>query len=255
MRYCAFLLLLLAAHCLAQIPCSSAASSIEAAAALTAQNELRRVHVDDMEEGVSRQIATQMAQFKDRLTRATDVALTCAGQSISPADLQDALARSLHANLPEPRTDQSISRNDPNYAEITGSWGHDLQVRITRPAVPADLLEVRYSVNIECGDDTLLLAYEWQADRWRLRLRWQAPELHTILDAHGDFFLTAYLANPAAEPRVTASGSPAPKTAATWLVAVAHGRPWCTSRFSGFLIDLLAPGPDPASPQIVWQAM
>lgn len=63
-----------------------------------------------------------------------------------------------------------------------------------------------------------------------------------ISDAFGDFFVSAVLHEPSAlESRDT-----------KWRFAVAHGTPWCTSRFSNFKIDLLSPGPDPDSPRVLW---
>jgi hypothetical protein len=70
-------------------------------------------------------------------------------------------------------------------------------------------------------------------------MRWQSPPLKQISDAFGDFFLTATLSNPEVE-----NGKPH--------FVVAHGTPWCTSRFSGFAMDVLSPASDPNSPKVLW---
>ena len=89
----------------------------------------------------------------------------------------------------------------------------------------------------------MLLAYELHDGVWTQKLRWQSPALKAISDAFGDFFATAYL-----------PGSSAPESADThWRVVVAYGRPWCTSRFSHFRIDLLSPGSrSKAAPRVLW---
>jgi hypothetical protein len=70
-------------------------------------------------------------------------------------------------------------------------------------------------------------------------MRWQAVPLKEPSDAFGDFFLVTILLAPA-------GGTSGPR------VVVAHGRPWCTSRFSGFEIDVLSPAPNPNSPKVLW---
>ncbi len=88
----------------------------------------------------------------------------------------------------------------------------------------------------------MLLAYEVNSGVWKQKLRWQSPPLKEISDAFGDFFVSAVL------PGSSTSGCIDTK----WRVVVAHGTPWCTSRFSGFKMDLLSPGPNPATPRVLW---
>jgi hypothetical protein len=74
---------------------------------------------------------------------------------------------------------------------------------------------------------------------WRRQMRWQALPLKQASDAFGDFFLVTILPAPA-------GGSSGPR------VVVAHGMPWCTSRFSGFEMDVLSAVSDPNSPKVLW---
>ena len=68
--------------------------------------------------------------------------------------------------------------------------------------------------------------YEWGGGGWRQVLKWQSEKYSEVNDAFGDFF--EYSIAP-----LSSSGQ--------WAVAVAHGHPWCTSRWSGFDIDIIAP--------------
>ncbi|MGC1871230.1 MAG: hypothetical protein WA700_09755 [Acidobacteriaceae bacterium] len=195
-----------------------------------------------MDETVPPATADKITQLKDALSHVSDAALACANRSVSPIALEKQLAQILHANAPEPASNKVISNNDHRYDEIFGSYGHNLRVKVSRPPGFADILAIQYSINIECGADTMLLVYGFQDGTWVERLRWQSPPLKQTSDAFGDFFVSAYLRDSSAsESRST-----------RWLVAVAHGTPWCTSRFSGFKIDLLSPGRGPASPLVLW---
>lgn len=208
---------------------------------LALQAELEKLKVSQMEEGVPPTIADKIVQLKDALTSFSQVALSCSNPAIDPTTLQKQLADVLHANAPKPPSNTVISKSDHRYDEIFGSYGHNLRVQVSRPPGIAALLAVRYSINIECGTDTMLLVYELQNGRWIQRLRWQSPPLKKISDAFGDFFSTAFLQIPSAKDRDP-----------RWRVVVAHGTPWCTSRFSGFTIDLLSARSNPASPQVLW---
>jgi hypothetical protein len=211
---------------------------------LALQSELGQTKVDEMDEGIPPVVADKITQLKDALSHTSDAALACAKPSVEPAELQKSLAQVLHANAPEPVGNTVIPKDDHRYDEILGSYGHNLRVQISRPPGVAGIIEIQYSNNIECGADSMLLVYELHDGVWTERLRWQSPPLKLISDAFGDFFVSAVL-----------PGSSALESTNTkWRVVVAHGTPWCTSRMSGFKMDLLSPGPDPASPRVLWHA-
>lgn len=229
----------------AAIPCWAQDCSVSVpqagARVLALQAELEKLKVSEMEEGVPPTIADNIVQLKDALTSFSQVALSCSNPGIDPTALQKQLADVLHANAPEPPPNTVVSKSDHRYDEIFGSYGHNLRVQVSRPPDIGALLAVRYSINIECGTDTMLLVYKLQNGQWIPRLRWQSPPLKKISDAFGDFFLTAFLHMPSARDGDT-----------EWRVVVAHGHPWCTSRFSGFRIDLLSSRFDPAAPHALW---
>ena len=127
----------------------------------------------------------------------------------------------------------SVSKACQGSGEISGSYGNNLQIQVTRPGSVAGIIEIQYSTGIECGSDTMLLAYELHDGVWTQKLRWQSPALKAISDAFGDFFATAYL-----------PGSSAPESADThWRVVVAYGRPCAhpVSAISGLICYPRAP--------------
>ena len=196
----------------------------------------------DMDGVVPPAIAKQMTRLKDALSGATDAALACEKSSVDVNELRKGLIRTLGANEPMPDDRNTLSKDDPRYKEDEGTYGHNLQVEVRRPTGIAGLLEIEYSINIECGVDTMLLVYELQSGHWKQRLRWQSPPLKEISDAFGDFFVSTIV------PASAASGG----EGSSWKLVVAHGTPWCTSRWSNFKMDLLTPGSAPASPHVDW---
>ncbi len=64
-------------------------------------------------------------------------------------------------------------------------------------------------------------------------MRWQSGDYEAIKEAFGDFFEYFVLPQPSGK----------------WLVAAAHGTPWCSSRFSAFAVDLIQPVRDKAPQQ------
>jgi hypothetical protein len=227
----------IAIPCHAQNHCTNDAFSQDASRVLDIQASIRKIEVGDMEDAVPPAVASQMTRVKDALSRFSDAVLSCAKPSIDPATLEKGLAELLHANAPEPQPNTVISKNDHRYDEVLGSYGHNLRVQVSGPAEFPGLLTIQYSINIECGSDIMLLIYERHDGVWTQKLRWQSPPLKSIGDAFGDFFLWGLL-------RASSSGA--------WRVAVAHGSPWCSSRLSGFHIDLLAPTRDSVSPVVLW---
>jgi hypothetical protein len=238
------LLVSLSIACHAQDRCTANALPEAATRVLALQAEIEQIKVGEMEEGVPPAIANKITQFKDALSHVSDAALACATPSIEPFELESHLAEVLHANAPEPTPNSVISTDDHRFDEILGSYGHNLRVRVSRPPEVADVIAIQYSANIECGADTMLLVYELQDGVWMEKLRWQSSTLKEISDAFGDFFLLAFLHN----------SSSSKGGEAKWRVVVAHGTPWCTSRFSSFKIDLLSADRDAASPRVLWHS-
>jgi hypothetical protein len=220
--------------CGAQTPCSAAASADAARRAKSLQERLKRSKVEEMETTVPAAVRDQLTQLKDALSCTADAVLAQAAPSAGAAELQHRMAHLLnanqhanqHANQPEPPPSTVISKDGH---EALGPYGDDLSVRVIRPSNVAGILAVEFSVNVQGGQDHLLLLYALHNGAWREQIRWQAPPLKQISDAFGDFFVSGALSTSAGED-------------SKLRVVVAHGTPWCTSRFSGFRIDVLSPG-------------
>ena len=231
-----------AGRCCAQTACVPGAIPAAGARVQAVVAELRKnqLAADAMETYVSPEIADQMTRLKEALSEASDAALACEKPSVDASRLRKSLIRALHATQPMPEDPNTLSKDDPRYKEDEGTYGHNLQVEVRRPAGFAGLLEVQYSINIECGVDTMLIVYELQDGNWKQRLRWQAQPLKEISDAFGDFFVSTIVSGPAASGKEDSS----------WRLVVAHGTPWCTSRWSNFKLDVLTPGEASASPHV-----
>lgn len=236
------LVVVFAARCCAQNACSAMAISAAGARVQSVVAELRKDNAAEMDNEQFSVVSDHMTQLKETLSSASDAVLACEKPSVDVSNMRTSLIRTVHANGPLPDPTVSISKGDPGYEEEAGLYGHNLRVGVIRPTAVTGLLEVEYSINIECGVDTMLLVYELRDGHWEQRLRWQSSPLTTISDAFGDFFVSAVLVAPS-DP-----GEGGPK----WSVAVAHGEPWCSSHMSGFKIDLLAPGNSPSLPVLVW---
>lgn len=182
-----------------------------------------------------------LLKLKNALSDLAGSVVACASSSVLPSDIQSKIEKLANANLSAPTDVSSLTKDEPPTDETVGSYGDDLQVRVARPANVPAFITVDFSVGIECGDDHLLLVYRWESGAWKLILRWQAKPFDEISGAFGDFF-TFGIVNKAGD------GNTKPR------IVVAHGRPWCTSRFSGFDIDLLEPSSNPGSPEILWHA-
>lgn len=228
-----------AVSCGAQTPCLPGSLDSTASRVRDIQKELEKVPVGEMDTTVPVAARDLLTQLKDALTCASDAALAHAGASVDPAELQKRMADALNANPPEPPANTVVPKDDHRFDEAFGSYGHNLRVRVTRPSGVAGHTEVEFSINVECGNDHMLLAYAFRTGTWRRQMRWQASLLKKVSDAYGDFFI------------YTTLPTPEEKDSGLWIV-VAHGTPWCTSRFSGFAIDIITPASDPNSAEVLW---
>jgi len=238
------LLLFLAGQCLAEDRCSPDALSQSAAQVLTLQKQLGRIVVDEMVDEVPLGVAGKIIQLKDALNRTADATFLCVKPSVDPKELQNNIARVLHANEPEYDGNPNIPKDDPRFERLPGYYGHNLNVNVNRPSGMAETLEIQFTFDIDCGSDSMLLVYGLHDGVWKKKLRWQSPPLKSISDGFGDFFVSAYLHD----------SSTSDSRDTKWRLVVAHGTSWCTSRFSDFKIDLLSPSPDPDSPRVLWHA-
>ncbi|RQS59537.1 hypothetical protein [Burkholderia sp. Bp8986] len=207
------------ALCVAVSPAAFAASPCPAAdtaarAAVDAQHRVQQVRNPQGDGGgtvdVSPPLRDALRAYKQALVGAIDARLACSGELVEPAALKRALAATLGvpAQPAQPKTGES-------------AFGRNADVDVARAGTSRPLLFVRAGFDIACGDDNLLTAYAWENGGWRRVLRWQADDYKDIGGAYGGGFWFGAL--PGGQ------------------VAIVHGTPWCSSRWSRFGADVVAP--------------
>jgi hypothetical protein len=112
----------------------------------------------------------------------------------------------------------------------------NLDISVRRPDAAPDWIAIEVRFGIMCGEDTMLLVYALHQDKWRRLLRWQSGKYGEISGAFGDFFEYVVISKPLANVP---------------LVVVAHGRPWCTSGWSSFDLDVLQVAQGGNSPRLL----
>lgn len=226
--------------CVAQERCPASLVLESANKVVAVRAELARIPIAEMDYTVPAVPAKTIGQLKNALSRFSNAAMLCEGPTVDPISLKKRLALSLHATEPAPPNE--AYQNSDGTDSDGRTYGTELTVDVSRPQSIAGIIAIRYSIDIGCGDDNILLIYERQKHLWVQRIRWEAPKLASMSDAFGDFFEFGFIqVSPANE-----------KEPPAWRAVVAHGTPWCSSRFSGFKIDILKPGRDAAAPEVLW---
>ena len=183
-------------------------------------------------DGLEPEYRQQIQKLKDKLAATADASLHCATAAITAEKLQNELQSRLNANKPPQKTPQG--QDDPNAVD-DHVYGSDLKVKTTRAGDKTNWMLVEFNFGINCGDDSMLLGYEWKQEKWTRVLRWQSDPDRT-LNAFGDFF----------EYRVVQQ-----QNSANWLVGVAHGHPMCSSNFGGFDLDFIQPARNDAPQKVL----
>lgn len=221
-RFCLLLLLVLPAGMAAQ-PCTKPGWNPLAPPVIVAQAQLQNVKLQNaMDEDVPAALQAQILTMKDALATYTIGQLECVAANADAASVEATLAGPISAN--QPAAQPTSDANQP--PQLDHIYGSNLRVTVTRPANEPQLLLVEFDFGIACGFDSMLLAYAQSNGAWQQVLRWQSPAYDQVNGAFGDFFDYQVL------PQGGAQG---------WLIAVAHGMPWCTSNLSAFNVDLLQP--------------
>jgi len=223
---------LLIVMCLAALVCSGLHAESGCSLGVTAgkasqlRTQLQAVRLaEDMQDTVDPNVRRDIHALKDALAAVTDARMACTHDDSQGADaVQGDLAAALQANQPP---NNQVRADAPVY-------GSSLVVNVQRTATSPAMLLVQWGFGIECGDDNLLLAYAFRNGSWLLLMRWQSKDYDKISDAYGDSF--AYTALPGPTPRLV----------------VFHGTPWCTSRWSGFGLDVLEPGKSVDTPHVLF---
>jgi hypothetical protein len=238
-RYWPLFVAMLAVACAAeaQSPCSSLVRT-DAAKVAELRANLRSIRVaeEEADDEVPKAAQDGVFQLKLALGRTARDLLTCEPQAVDPAKLESELATLLNANAPQPPARAVVTNRDKRYTEwLAFGYGRNLQVHAK--LLSGTLLSVEFEFHIPCGDDHVLMIFEREQDSWQERLIWQAKPYSEISGAFGDIFDWLIVPSDERNP---------------WKVVVVRGHPWCTSRFSGFDMELLEPTTDPVSPRVIW---
>lgn len=172
-----------------------------------AQQELQRrldERTGELDDALAAPLVAALDAYKEALASAIDAQLACSDEAVEPAALQAQLASHLAPGDGETGTDDE---------------GTVFVVR--REDAPDPMLLVNAGFGIPCGDDNLLLGYSREDGRWVRSLDWRSKGYTEISGANGDFFRFLRL-----------SGGQ---------LVIAHGTPWCTSRWSRLAIDVVQP--------------
>jgi hypothetical protein len=225
----------------AQSTCRPGFAAGAAAVVQQRQAELLSVKVQDMDTNVAAPLQAKIRGMKDALANAINAGMACAQPGEDAMAIQARLAKLLNANLPgkpfQPSTRPVADSKEPVFDDQV--YGTDLKLAVSTPSNLTSMRVVQASFGIECGDDAMMLFYEPSEEARRPVLRWQSPDYKEISGAFGDMFLYAVV------PGVATNSVRA---------VVVHGTPWCTSRFSGFGIDVLAAQQGLETPRIVWHS-
>ena len=199
------------------------------------QLQLLTDKVEEMDTSVPSSTQEQIRAFKNSLAAAVDLYAGCQqGSAVDVRTLGSRLAGLLGANKPK----QAAPVASEKFPELQQQiYGADLKLVAKRPDAKADLIGVEISFGVSCGEDTMLLLYEWRDKKWWQVLRWQSGGYNAVNGAYGDFF----------EYVVIPHGG-----LGKWVVAVAHGMPWCTSRYSGFDLDAVETAHDSAPQNLLF---
>lgn len=197
------------------------------------QAELLATKVKSIDTEVEPATRKLIHDYKDALANAVSAYFSCELNQDSSADEYERnLAKALDANKPEAPSTEKV----PESKVIDNIYGSDLKVKVRRPDNFPFLVTVELSFGIECGNDTVLLVYQQFEGNTNEALRWQSDEYAEINGAFGDFMQYAVVPG---------------QDMFDWSIAVAHGHPWCTSRWSGFTLDLLAQQHGTVNPRVL----
>lgn len=190
----------------AQCPAPESFAQATLAARQALQQAMASGFDNDADNTVSPALSQAIEHYKQSLATAFDAHLACAQPTPDVTSLQTDLRQRL---LPpaQPASDGSL----PGQDEIT----------VTLSDSPTPLLLVSGGFAIPCGTDNVLRGYRREGDAWVRALDWQSGPYPDISGAYGDLFMVSRLA----------SGD----------LALMHGTPWCTSRWSHLALEVIRP--------------
>ena len=121
---------------------------------------------DEMDEEVPVPLQGKIRAFKDSLTALADATLVCQPNA-GPKVLESSLAKLLDAN--KPQVQEVYDPNKP--PQLDHIYGSEMRVRVSAPTNPPHLLLIEFGFGIDCGYDSVLLAYEQHNGGFRRLIR------------------------------------------------------------------------------------
>ena len=181
---------------------------------------------DDMSYEAPLSARSDVPSLLNALASAVERYMRCDAEStIAPSEIERHLAALFEANRPESTTAQLNGYPDHTY-------GDSLAVHVKPLSDKPEVLAIDISFSVGCGDNHMLLVFRRTDRGWQKALDWHSNKYTRPSDAFGDFFVYALVPGSTNDP----------------LMAIAYGTPWCSSRMSGFHVDLLRPA-DESVPQ------
>jgi hypothetical protein len=209
--------------------CAPAEVAAPGQAVGTARAALMRIPLQEMDTVVPPPTQRAIETVKDRIIAFVTAALRCTDPDATPSAIQRLLAG--RGDAFEDRT--VYSEHNPPSARHGGGLSYEVR----RVPGHASMLAVVARLQIECGDDAVLLLLERSARGWRPLLIRRSPPYREISGALGSF---RYAVSP-------------PDANGSWYVATVRRPPWCTSAWSSLYFDFSRPGPSPTDPRIFFR--
>ena len=226
----------------AQTACTPAAEAGVLRNVRTAQATALAIESTDMDSGVPNQVAPVLIRLKQQLALAADFAILCTPPDATVAQMQARLDKLLQQAAPGMPAPAPAANDKDEDKPRKGIFGNRVSARVSALADTPRLLEVDLATSEACGDDTQLLIYQQTNGRWMRALRASSTFAGNddVGQSWGDFFLAKVVIPDPAHPE-------------DWRAVLAHGTPWCTSRFSNFGLAVLAPEIKTGESRVVWQ--
>jgi len=183
---------------------------------------------------IAPQTQALLAQLKTQLRDLAEEAIRSQGnRGNDPREIRAAIVEQLRVAGIVVGPDKTIDYG--NSADAT--YGDILRIEVTNPEGHPDLIGVRITLGIACGDDSSLYLFQAQGRDWKLILAWGVDEYGAVSQALGHF---AYAVSP-------------PDQGNHWYVLTASINPYCSSVWRTLHFQVMRTGPVATKPAVVFE--
>jgi len=196
-------------------------------------SKMRRIKTE-LDGDLPQALKPLLVRLKHQLRDLIQLKLNENPDSITPEELQQQILDDLGQNGVSigPPDEETLNKDFRNNVY---TYGDIDAISISRPAGHRDLLAVKTTIGVCCGDDTSLYIFQRRSGRWDLILSQESNFYDDISGAQGQF---SY--------EVSAGGNKD-----DFFVVVADINPWCTSNWQLIRYKVLRPGPTADRPKIL----